>query len=128
MGAKIASLSALVALSAALLGTPALAGKKNDTLNIAWDQPLDIADAYFNTRRERILAGRNDLDQLIERDPRPFQLQGKPGKGVGLVGRFHAGFHSRPRRNIPQRQPFDADDVVYTFNFASDPANKSLQL
>ena len=47
---------AVIVLGAALTAAPAIAGKKNDTLNIAWDQPLDIADAYFNTSREGILA------------------------------------------------------------------------
>src|SRR5438270_13612330 len=66
----------LALLCAALMATPALAGKKNDTLNIAWDQPLDIADAYFNTSREGILAARMIWDQLIERDPDTFEYRG----------------------------------------------------
>jgi len=52
MAMDFAKQSAMIVLGAALMVTPAVAGKKTDTLNIAWDQPLDIADAYFNTSRE----------------------------------------------------------------------------
>ena len=84
MGRTIADLGALAVVSAALLATPALAGKKNDKLNIAWDQPLDIADAYYNTSREGILAARMIWDQLIERDPtRSNTSPAWPRRGAG---------------------------------------------
>lgn len=66
---------ATMVLNAVLIATPAFAGKKDDTLNIAWDQPLDFADAYFNTSREGILAARMIWDQLIERDPDTFEYK-----------------------------------------------------
>ena len=128
MGAKIANLRALVALSAALLVTPAFAGKKNDILNIAWDQPLDSVDAYFNTSREGILAARMIWDQLIERDPDTFEYKASLATAWRWVDDLTLEFDLRRGVTFHNGQPFDADDVAYTFNFASDPANKSLQL
>ena len=92
MGRTIADLGALAVVSAALLATPALAGKKNDTLNIAWDQPLDIADAYYNTSREGILAARMIWDQLIERDP----IVRFHDFGMQVVARLDDGLGSAP--------------------------------
>src|SRR5262252_1711149 len=128
MGAKIANLSALAALSAALLVTPALAGKRNDTLNIAWDQPLDIADAYFNTSREGILAARMIWDQLIERDPDTFEYRPSPATAWRWIDELTLEFDLRQGVTFHNGQPFDADDVVYTFNFVVDPANKVLNM
>src|SRR5262249_60888065 len=128
MGAKIVHSRALAALSVALLVIPALAGKKDDTLNIAWDQPLDIADAYFNTSREGILAARMIWDQLIERDPDTFEYKASLATAWRWVDDRTLEFDLRRGVTFHNAQPFDADDVVYTFNFASDPANTRLQL
>ncbi len=65
MTSRWAALGGVAAIVLASAMAPALANKKSDTLNIAWDQPLDIADAYFNTSREGILAARMIWDQLI---------------------------------------------------------------
>ena len=75
MAMRFGKAGPIAVLSMALLASPAFAGKKNDTLTIAWDQPLDIADAYFNTSREGILAARMIWDQLIERDPDTFEYR-----------------------------------------------------
>jgi hypothetical protein len=63
MGAKIANLSAV-------LLTLALANKKHGILKI---EPFNIADAYFNTSREGIIAGRMVWDQLIDTELYAFR-------------------------------------------------------
>ena len=40
---------------AALLAPPAMAGKKDDTLNVAFTKELESLDRYFNTAREGIV-------------------------------------------------------------------------
>src|SRR5690349_8386753 len=122
IGARIA----LALFAGGLAATPAFASKKNDTLNIAWDQPLDIADAYFNTSREGILAARMIWDQLIERDPDTFEY--KPGLATAWrwVDDKTLEFDLRQGVKFHNGQPFTADDVVYTLNFVVDPANKVL--
>ncbi|MGE0750090.1 MAG: ABC transporter substrate-binding protein [Variibacter sp.] len=122
IGARIA----LAAFAGSLAAAPAFASKKNDTLNIAWDQPLDIADAYYNTSREGILAARMIWDQLIERDPDTFEY--KPGLATAWrwVDNLTLEFDLRKGVKFHNGQPFDAEDVVYTLNFVSNPANKVL--
>src|SRR5215813_11107994 len=119
---------ATMVLNAVLIATPAFAGKKDDTLNIAWDQPLDIADAYFNTSREGILAARMIWDQLIERDPDTFEYKASLATAWRWVDDLTLEFDLRRGVTFHNGQPFDADDVVYTFNFVVDPANKVLNM
>ena len=56
MAMRFGKAGLIAVLSMALLASPAFAGKKNDTLTIAWDQPLDIADVSGNRRRTNRLA------------------------------------------------------------------------
>ncbi len=49
---------------------PAWAGKKNDTLNIAFTKELETLDRYFNTAREGIVFARHVYDNLLWRDPK----------------------------------------------------------
>jgi peptide/nickel transport system substrate-binding protein len=118
--------AATAALLLALCAGSALANKQNDTLNIAWDQPLEIADAYFNTSREGILAARMIWDQLIERDPETFGY--RPGLATAWrwIDDLTLEFELRQGVAFHNGQIFDADDVVYTLNFVSNPANKVL--
>ena len=125
---RLAATGAAAILTAMLAATPGLAGKKNDTLNIAWDQPLDIADAYFNTSREGILAARMIWDQLIERDPDTFEYKGGLATAWRWIDDVTLELDLRQGVTFHNGQPFDADDVVYTFNFVVDPANKVLNM
>lgn len=112
--------------SAALWVAPAFANKANDTLNVAWDAQLDNADAYYNTSREGILLARMVWDQLIERDPVSFEYKPSLATAWRWVDDLTLEFDLRKGVKFQDGQPFDADDVVYTLNFVSDPANKVL--
>ncbi len=102
------------------------ANKKNDTLNVAWDQAIESADAYYNTNREGIIFARFVWDQLLERDPVTFEY--KPGLATSWrwIDNVTLEFDLRKGVKFHDGQPFDAEDVVYTVNFVSDPANKVL--
>ena len=113
-------------VATALCAGSAEAGKKDDTLNIAWDQPIDNADAYFNTNREGILFARLVWDQLIERDPVTFEYKPELATAWHWLDDVTLEFELRQGVKFHDGQPFDADDVVYTLNFVSDPANKVL--
>jgi len=128
MAMRLGKAGLIAVLSMALLASPAFAGKKNDTLTIAWDQPLDIADAYFNTSREGILAARMIWDQLIERRSRHLQYRAGLATAWRWVDELTIEFDLRQGVTFHNGQPFDADDVVYTFNFVVDPANKVLNM
>jgi peptide/nickel transport system substrate-binding protein len=123
MTARRAALALAIAL--ALAGT-AQAAKRDNTLRIAGNQVPESLDAYFNNVRLGVIIAHHIWDQLIYRDPKsneykpllatswkwidPKTLELELRKGV----RFHNG------------EAFDADDVVYTLNFVSNPANKAI--
>jgi peptide/nickel transport system substrate-binding protein len=119
-------LAAVAMIIAFLNGAPAEAGKANDTLNIEWDQPLDSVDAYFNTSREGILFSRMVWDNLIERDPDTFEYKPSLATSWSWIDDVTLDFELRQGVRFSNGQDFDADDVVYTFNFVADPANKVL--
>src|SRR6185312_88389 len=119
--------AAAIAAVIALLGTQdAWAGKADDTLNIAWDQPVDNVDAYFNTNREGILIARMVWDNLVERDPDTFQYKPSLATSWRWVDDVTLDFDLRKGVKFTNGDSFDADDVVYTLNFVSDPKNKAL--
>ena len=123
---RIGIITGTAALAAIIGASPADAGKKDDTLNIAWDQPVDNVDAYFNTNREGILIARLVWDNLIERDPDSFEYKPSLATAWRWVDDLTLEFELRKDVKFQDGQPFDADDVVYTVNFVSDPANKVL--
>jgi hypothetical protein len=91
MGAKIANLSAVRL-------TLALANKKHDILKIAWDQPFDIADAYFNTSGEGIIAARMVWDQLIDTELYAFRER----KWVDALAGYMRTIGQRAKINLLQ--------------------------
>src|ERR1700737_4037743 len=128
MAVRFGKAGPIAGLSMALLASPAFAGKKNDTPTIAGDQPLPIADTYFNTSREGILAARMIWDQLIERDPDTFEYKGGLATTWRWLDDVTLELDLRQGGAFHNGQPFDADDVVHTFNFVIDPANKVLNM
>jgi len=128
MKTKFSGASCVLVCAVALCAGQVLANKKSDTLNIAWDQPMDNGDVYYNTSREGILFARMVWDQLIERDPITFEY--KPGLATAWrwIDSVTLEFELRKGVKFHDGQPFDADDVVYTLNFVSNPANKILTM
>lgn len=115
--------------AAAALGEstkPAFADKAHDRLRIAWDAEIDNADAYFNTNRDGILLARMVWDQLIERDPVTGKHLPELATAWRWVDDLTLEFDLRQGVTFHDGQPFSADDVVYTLNFVSNPANKVL--
>ena len=122
----IAAITCISALSVGLWTTPVFANKANDTLRVAWDQQIDNADAYFNTNREGIILARMVWDQLIDRDPETFQYKPALATAWRWVDDLTLEFDLRQGVKFQDGQPFDAEDVVYTLNFVSNPTNKVL--
>ena len=64
------ALAAALVACAALASQPALAGKKDDTLRMAYDQAPESVDPYFNNVRIGVIIGANVWDTLVYRDRR----------------------------------------------------------
>jgi peptide/nickel transport system substrate-binding protein len=109
-----------------LLASPATAGKKDDTLNVAWEKELESLDAYYNTAREGVILGRHIFDNLLYRHPDTWEYKPLLAKSFKWVDKLTIEMELRKGIKFHNGEKFDADDVVYTLNFVSNPDNKVL--
>ncbi len=119
-------LASAASLAAAItVASPALAGKGDNSLNVAWGStgPIENVDSYFNTNRTGIWFTRMVWDQLVYRDPETFEYKPLLATGWERLGDKTWRFNLRQGVTFHNGEPFDADDVVYTLNWISDPAN-----
>lgn len=115
-------LAVLICLSCFL--SPALAGKKDDTLNIAFSKELESLDRYFNTAREGIVISRHAFDNLIYRDPVTYEYKGLLAKSFNWNTDTELDITLRQGVKFHNGQEMTAEDVAYTLNFAANPDNK----
>ena len=114
----------LFILSFALSIPASYAGKADDTLNIAFNHKVKALDNYFTTDRVTIIMGRLLFDSLIYRDPETYQYKPLLATSYKSIDDRTMEFVLRHVVKYHNGEEFDADDVVFTFNFFSDPANK----
>ena len=112
--------AALIALQ------PALAGKRTDTLNMAYDQAPESVDPYFNNVRIGVILGANVWDTLLYRDPVTHEYKGQLARSWRQIDDKTLEFELRQGVKFHNGEEFDADSVVYTLSFVSDPANKAV--
>lgn len=105
----------------AWMATPALAGKADDTLNIAWDRELPNIDFYFNNSREGIVVNRLIWDTLIYRDPNTGEFKGLLAESFEIVDDTTFEFKLRKGVTFHNGEAFNAEDVVATINFLLTP-------
>jgi peptide/nickel transport system substrate-binding protein len=111
-------------MAIAILSQSALAGKKDDTLNIATTKELENADRYFNTAREGIIFARHVYDNLLYRDPKTYEYKPLLAKSFNWVDDTTIAMELRQGVKFHNGSEMTADDVVYTLNFAANPDNK----
>ena len=68
---------ALALVAAALAVTPALAGKRDNSIRFAYDQVPENVDPYFNNVRIGVIIGQHVWDTLIYRDPKTNEYKGQ---------------------------------------------------
>ena len=106
--------------------TPAVAGKKDDTLYFSWPKELETLDRYYNTAREGMIVSRQICDDLLYRDPDTSEYKPLLAKSYKWLDNTNMEFELRQGIKFHNGEKFDADDVVYTLNFVSNPDNKVL--
>lgn len=104
---------------------PALADKRDDTLRMAYDQAPESIDPYFNNVRIGVIVAANVWDTLLYRDPLTNEYTGQLAESWEQIDDRTLEFKLRQGISFHNGEPFDADSVVYTFNFVADPANKA---
>jgi peptide/nickel transport system substrate-binding protein len=114
---------AAVLLPVCLFSSTALAGKADDTLNIAFSKELEHVDPYYNTAREGILLGGAVWDALLYREPKTGDYVGNLATGWTWIDDTTLELTLRQGVTFHNGEPFDADDVVFTLNYVVDPKN-----
>ncbi|MCP4719241.1 MAG: ABC transporter substrate-binding protein [Desulfobacteraceae bacterium] len=102
----------------------AFAGKKDNTLNVAFSKELETLDRYFNTAREGIVIARHAYDNLLYRDPVTYEYKGLIAKSFKWKSNIVMEVVLREGIKFHNGQELTADDVTYTLNFAANPDNK----
>jgi len=115
-----------VAASTALLGLQsAHAAKPDDTLRFGLSGALDVIDPYFTGDREvTFIVGEMVFDTLLYRDPLTFQHQPLLATAWRWLDELTLEFDLREGVVWHDNVPFTAADVVYTFDYVANPANK----
>ena len=117
---------AAVAFATTVLATPALAGKKDNSVRFADPQVLDNADPYFNSNRAGVILAHHVWDTLIYRDPKTNEYKGQLATAWKWIDDKTLELELRKGVKFHNGAEFSADDVVYTLNFVSKPDNKAV--
>ncbi|MBL8808049.1 MAG: ABC transporter substrate-binding protein [Rhodospirillales bacterium] len=121
-----AGAAALALFAAFALSAPAEAAKRDNSLRFAYDQVPENVDPYFNNVRIGVIIGQHVWDTLIYRDPKTNEYKGQLATAWRWTNDKTLEVDLRQGIKFHNGEEFDADDVVYTLNFVSDPANKSV--
>jgi peptide/nickel transport system substrate-binding protein len=122
-GHLLGTVAAFMAITLAAL-QPARADKAHDELRVVWTNEAPLIDVYFTTVPEAINISHQVYDRLVERDPVTFEY--KPGLATAWrwIDPTTIEFDLRHGVKFHDGSDFDADDVVHTFTWMLDPANK----
>lgn len=121
---KLLFIPLLVLMCCSFFLEPVFAGKKDDTLNIAFSKELETLDRYFNTAREGIVISRHAFDNLLYRDPVTYEYKGLIAESFKWNSNTEMEIKIRKGIKFHNGQELTADDVAYTLNFAANPDNK----
>ena len=123
---RFSVLAAGMLTAAVLFAAPAAAGKKTDTLGMAYDQAPESVDPYFNNVRIGVIIAANVWDTLLYRDPVTQEYKGQLARSWKQIDDRTLEFELRQGVRFHNGEEFDADSVVYTLNFVADPKNQAV--
>ena len=118
-------ISFVTAAGIALMSSVAQSAPDDNSLVIAWGStgPIEHVDNYVNTNRTGIWFSRMVWDQLIYREPKTFEYKPLLAKSWKALSDTVWRFELRQGVKFHNGEAFDADDVVYTLNWISNPKN-----
>ena len=115
---KAAGIAGLAMLCA---GAPALAQKSKDTLRLPVNDPDAGIDTYLQPSSFANVYGPSVYDMLLAFDPAKIQIIGHLATSYKQIDPLTYEFDLRTDVKWHDGQKFDADDVVYTLNYLTDP-------
>ncbi len=104
----------------------ARADKAHDTLRVAFDQPVRLIDAINNPNPESNLVDRAVMDTLIAYDPSTKTYKGQIAESWKQIDDKTLEVKIRHGVKFSDGSPLDADDVIYSLDYAADPKNNFL--
>ena len=122
------SAAAVSLLMQPVITVPATASKRDDTLRVASEQTLPSLDKYFSSGPAGAIVSMAVWDTLFYRDPDSGEFKGDLARAWRWIDDRTLEIDLREGVRFHDGALFDADDVVYTLNFAADPGNKTLYL
>lgn len=106
------------------LSFPALANKANDTLVYASDSEPENVSPYHNNLREGVILSHLAWDTLIYRDPKTNEYEPMLATEWHWADDTTLEMTLREGVTFQNGEPFNADDVVFTFNYVVSPDSK----
>jgi peptide/nickel transport system substrate-binding protein len=113
-----------VLFAAFAIATPAVAGKKDNSIRFGTERVIQNVDNYFNQDQAGAVFTDQVWDTLIYRDPRTGDYKGQLATAWKQIDDRTIEFELRKGVKFHNGAAFDADDVVYTVNFVTKPENK----
>jgi peptide/nickel transport system substrate-binding protein len=114
---------AAAAIVSLLWAAPALAGKGDDTLRWASDSEPSSLDWYQHTLREGIVLGHHIWDTLLYKDPATGDYVPHLASSLEFIDDTTVEVKLKKGITFHNGEAFDADDVVYTINWVTNPKN-----
>src|SRR5580704_18999654 len=115
---RVLSRSVLAIAIGLMLGGTARADKANDTLRIAFDQPVRLIDAIHNPNPESNLVDRAVMDTLIAYDASTKTYKGQLAESWAQVDDTTLDVKLRHGVKFSDGSDLDADDVIYSLAYA----------
>ncbi len=111
-------------LAIGLVTGPVFAQKSKDTLRIGFYDPISIVDATHDPKPETGFLSRAVYDNLLAYDRKSGEFKPSLAKSWKRIGAKTIEFKLRDDVKFHDGSDFDADDVVYTVNWMSNPKVK----
>jgi peptide/nickel transport system substrate-binding protein len=109
-----------VATMLTFAGTAA-AQKAKDTLRVAFDQPVRLIDAIHNPNPEANLVDRAVMNTLVAYDLETKSYRGQIAESWKQVDATTLDIKLRQGVKFSDGSELDADDVIYSFQYVTDP-------
>jgi peptide/nickel transport system substrate-binding protein len=108
--------------------TSSHAQKSADTLRVAQSFPLETIDPYYSSYLEVfIVVGEMVFDSLVFADPKTGEAKPLLSTSFKWLDTKTLTFDLRQGVTWHDGKPFTSADVIYTFNYILDPANRTIR-
>ncbi len=121
---RFSTLLMTASMLAAVAGSPAWAGKADGIARIALPGEVGTLNYYFDSSREGYISSLQIFDGLLYQDPKSGEFKPNLAESWKWVDDTTLELKLRQNVKFSNGEAFDADDVVFTVGYITNPANK----